>query len=663
MRLATHEKGWKLDWPDLPYKGLNYYDLTDVLIFAGREDDVTKCARLLQLPKTRLLFLHGSTGCGKSSFVRAGLIPFLEKRELGYSFVREDDAELMSHFIRSTDDPLSRLAEMLFQLGQTKRVRNTPVGVSSVDLRECIHPDETSLQRFVQRSPDDLVKVLGHFARRIPETLVLIFDQVEEVLTLRPGQNGDSSRHRFFEFLDRFMDAGIDVKMVLALRTEYFGRVLDALQYGVFDVGATSYYLLKELSEQELIRAIVRPTSDQPVKPGQQSPRDKYRFRYAAGVPQAIAKELKRAVQTGGTLPVMQLVCGRLYDAARAGRSDDDTVEIRLSHYVGLGGVQGQLSGHLSDVLDRMSASLAPESGETSLEARRWRRLLSALAKVQVDGTVTTEMRPTMDFIGDAKNANCLVAPREGIEFLARKENRILRDVMVYNAAQREEIPCVALGHDAIGLALTTGPSAKDVGERIVQNLASAGKFASFLVVLAVVLFNLVYLISKLLWKDAIDSDTWMTLNFVGLGYAILFGLLAAAPIRFYIDAFDAAAKIWGALGASSAQERLATIADDLRQSQSTEPTDQKSNLAVSSNRRRRSKKQRKDLRTQYAERRVYISKSDPPWLRGLLGWLDMLMRLLGRAEHSLRSLAQAGTVPAPTKMKKRPSEREGSDR
>jgi hypothetical protein len=186
MRLVTQApEGRDRVWPDLPYKGLNYYDLTDISIFAGREDDITRCARLVQLPRTKLLFLPGGTGCGKSSFVRAGLIPFLERREFGYSFVREDEAELMSHFVRSTDDPFSRLAEVLFQLGRTQRTRMTPVGLSTVDLSECIQPDQMNLQRFMGRSPENLLEVLSRFARKIPETLVLIFDQVEEVLTLR----------------------------------------------------------------------------------------------------------------------------------------------------------------------------------------------------------------------------------------------------------------------------------------------------------------------------------------------------------------------------------------------------------------------------------------------------------------------------------------------
>src|SRR5262249_11298011 len=80
-------------WPDFPYKGLGYYTEADAPLFAGRKEDVVFCARMLADWKTRLLLLHGSTGCGKSSFLRAGLIPYLENRKAGIAFARAGPAE------------------------------------------------------------------------------------------------------------------------------------------------------------------------------------------------------------------------------------------------------------------------------------------------------------------------------------------------------------------------------------------------------------------------------------------------------------------------------------------------------------------------------------------------------------------------------------------
>lgn len=65
-------------WPDEPYKGLQYYSAADRRLFSGREHDIDVCVLRLTSPETRILLLHGYTGCGKSSFLRAGLIPAIE---------------------------------------------------------------------------------------------------------------------------------------------------------------------------------------------------------------------------------------------------------------------------------------------------------------------------------------------------------------------------------------------------------------------------------------------------------------------------------------------------------------------------------------------------------------------------------------------------------
>src|SRR6266853_631314 len=100
-------------WPTEPYKGLGYYDIGDALLFAGRDTDVNECVHMLAEPKTRTLLLHGRTGCGKSSFLRAGLIPELESRGFGFIFLRRREGERPT-LIRCTADPMTRIAEELF---------------------------------------------------------------------------------------------------------------------------------------------------------------------------------------------------------------------------------------------------------------------------------------------------------------------------------------------------------------------------------------------------------------------------------------------------------------------------------------------------------------------------------------------------------------------
>src|SRR5271163_1771025 len=94
----------KHKWPTTPYKGLTFYGEDDVPLFAGRDGDIDSVCESIGLGNVRILLLHGLTGCGKSSFLRAGLIPALEEEIAGYEFLRDKAGK--PDFVRSTDDPV-----------------------------------------------------------------------------------------------------------------------------------------------------------------------------------------------------------------------------------------------------------------------------------------------------------------------------------------------------------------------------------------------------------------------------------------------------------------------------------------------------------------------------------------------------------------------------
>ncbi|MFN2170452.1 MAG: hypothetical protein ACK2U0_19355, partial [Candidatus Promineifilaceae bacterium] len=61
-----------------PYKGLTYFSEQDAHLFFGREALSEQIAKRLQA--TRFLAVIGASGSGKSSLLRAGVIPILRRR-------------------------------------------------------------------------------------------------------------------------------------------------------------------------------------------------------------------------------------------------------------------------------------------------------------------------------------------------------------------------------------------------------------------------------------------------------------------------------------------------------------------------------------------------------------------------------------------------------
>jgi hypothetical protein len=93
----------------------------------------------------------------------------------------------------------------------------------------------------------------------LPKTMVLVIDQGEEILTLNSRTENEKSQ-KFFDFLIAFSKASIDLKIVVALRKEYFGDFFERLAKRRYDSAHITSFLLQDLTREQLIDAINKPT-------------------------------------------------------------------------------------------------------------------------------------------------------------------------------------------------------------------------------------------------------------------------------------------------------------------------------------------------------------------------------------------------------------------
>src|SRR5271157_611979 len=129
---APERQAETLTLPDQPYRSLAYYDYVDRLLFTGRDADVVRFAATLDQPDTRILVLHGESGIGKSSFLRAGVIPYLEEECVGYRFLRDAKAQVV--IIQASKDPVGRLAAGLLEMTSRPLEYPAPTGdVRTID--------------------------------------------------------------------------------------------------------------------------------------------------------------------------------------------------------------------------------------------------------------------------------------------------------------------------------------------------------------------------------------------------------------------------------------------------------------------------------------------------------------------------------------------------
>jgi len=504
-------------WPQDPYKGLTYYGVGDVPLFAGRDDDITVVSSTIGLSNVRILLLHGMTGCGKSSFLRAGLIPTLETEIAGYKFLRDENK--VPAFVPSTGNPTASLARVVYQFIAREYAG---IGRQSGDsekidheqfLREIASKNESDFLGSVEEDTRVLVRTIEQLASYRPRTLVLVIDQAEEVITLKPGPEGEDARIQFFDFLGDLSRSPQDFKLIIAFRTEYHGQFYAQLRYGA-DVSRIADYFLADFTREQIIEAIVRPTLRER-KPGySESPYDHYGFEYGEDLPGQIADALLSSGVSEGVLPALQIVCRRLYEGEKAkatgalrpnerlemetagpsttsfdhegGSISPPVVKFKIEAraFTGLGGVAGQVDSYLQGELEAAVRQLSPpwsirKPKSNMKEIVRWRKVLGRLVKPQPNGTFTSDVVPVDELEGEADRQGCVIPPKDMFGDLADDKRRILRPRPVTNLKTRNVIPCYSLGHDVLASALQAWYEKDKLERKTVRSLRWAyGLFA-----------------------------------------------------------------------------------------------------------------------------------------------------------------------------------------
>ncbi|HKI16959.1 MAG TPA: ATP-binding protein, partial [Isosphaeraceae bacterium] len=274
MARAVHQP---LVLPAQPYRSLGYYDRADRALFTGRDADIVRFAATLDRSDTRILILHGESGLGKSSFLRAGLIPYLEEECFGYRFLRRDDDTIV--IIHLAKDPIGQIAQAFLDATGRPLEYQTPSGEPiRIDLRQAIDEvlgrpaDYTALRAALTQDAGLLKDLLTRLAARLPHALVLIVDQAEELFTMARTPDEVSNRDHTLRMLQRLVDIKADVKLIVSLRTEYYGRLLDHLRAGRRDFSGVRDDLLRDFSKSALIAAIERPTLESRLPRGNHRP-------------------------------------------------------------------------------------------------------------------------------------------------------------------------------------------------------------------------------------------------------------------------------------------------------------------------------------------------------------------------------------------------------
>ncbi|HET7236113.1 MAG TPA: BTAD domain-containing putative transcriptional regulator, partial [Actinomycetota bacterium] len=324
-----------------PFKGLRPFVEADAVDFFGREALVERLVgRLVEdVDGARFLAVVGPSGSGKSSAVRAGLVPTLRRGAL------DGSARWFYVEMAPGAHPLEELEAALLRVA-------VQAPASLLELLE----GEEGLHRAVEQ-----VLPAG-------SELLIVLDQLEEVFTL---VEDEAERRRFLAAIrDAVTRADARMRIVATLRADFYDRPL--AYRGSAELVRSRTEPVVPLSPQELERAIAGPAENVGV----------------SVEPALVAQIVADVAEQPGALPLMQYALTELFEQRSNG-------VLSAQAYGEIGGVSGALARRADQLFAAMNAAgkLATQQlflrlvalGEGTEDTRR-RVGRSQLDRMGVDG-------------------------------------------------------------------------------------------------------------------------------------------------------------------------------------------------------------------------------------------------------------------------------------
>ena len=344
---ASHEPGTRI-WMQAPFRGLESYEFEHAPIFFGQDDALTKAmVQLVASAAAGLPFLLvlGASGSGKSSLVKAGIVPklFVPRRIPGVAFLRrvvfrpsdaQEGEDLFDALARrltmqvSADEGLSEL------IGPGQSVSGLAAHLRNATA-EPAYPIATVLGQLAVAARQD-GRMLEHETAR----LVLVLDQLEELFTnelLTPLE-----RQRFIALIAGLVRSG-RVWVIATMRKDFWHQADDTPELVHMAEGHGRLELLPP-TQTQLSQMIRRPAAAAGVG---------FEHHPTTDVPlnEIIAEEV---AHEAGALPLLSYLLDQLY---RSDVLEAQGTALTFATYERLGRLEGAIATRADAVLE----SCAPD--------------------------------------------------------------------------------------------------------------------------------------------------------------------------------------------------------------------------------------------------------------------------------------------------------------
>ena len=287
--------------PQAPYPGLRAFLTDEAELFFGRDAQIDNV--LGRLKDRRFLAVVGGSGCGKSSLVRAGVVPALEAGAMG-----QLGSDWRVADFTPGDTPLANLAGALLQSGVLG------------DRWPATEAGRAQLTAALRRSDRALINLVRPLELPQYTHLLLLVDQFEEIFRFQ--QHAANEAQLFVRLLlTTCRELQLPVYVLLTMRSDFLGQcpVFEGLPEALND----SQYLCPRMTREQIAEAIEGPAE----------------LRGATVDPALVTRLINDSGVNSDQLPLVQHVLARIWRAAQTRERTPSPSQLTLDDYRCVGGL------------------------------------------------------------------------------------------------------------------------------------------------------------------------------------------------------------------------------------------------------------------------------------------------------------------------------------
>ncbi|MBN1482417.1 CHASE2 domain-containing protein [candidate division KSB1 bacterium] len=346
-----------------PFPGLRPFEPNENYLFFGRDSESAELVRRLQ--ESRFLAVLGTSGSGKSSLVRAGLLPSLHG-----GFMADAGSHWRIAIMRPGMDPMGNLARVLCQ-----------PKVFGRDVEESRDQDiqfATALAT-LRRSELGIAEAVQQWKLPKGENLLILVDQFEELFRFKRNTKITDAHDHAAAFVKLLLatteQTDAPIYIVMTMRSEYLG---DCVQFRDLPEAINDgQYLIPRMTRDQRREAIVGPTT---IGGGELTPRLVHRLLNDVG-------------DDPDQLPILQHALMRTWDHWQTNHMKDEPIDIK--HYEAIGTMETALDKHADEAFAELD-----QNGQHIAE-----KLFRCITEIEEEGRELR--RPTqLKDIGEIVNAS-----------------------------------------------------------------------------------------------------------------------------------------------------------------------------------------------------------------------------------------------------------------